>query len=68
MIINMVYILISIIWILLGLWICEKREWYKHIEKDFQSTACCIAIVFSPLNLIFVLIREFVVHKWDNNI
>lgn len=57
-----------IIWVILGLFICYKRNWYEaysniEIEPTF---ACFMAIVFAPINFIVVFFKLFFLNKWED--
>lgn len=54
-----------IIWLILGLFICYKRNWYEADEIDPTFT-CIIAIVFAPINFIVVFFKLFFLNKWED--
>jgi len=56
------------LYVSLGLWICQKREWYDsyHDEAGGKGFVNIFAIVFTPLNLLIVIFKEFILKKWDN--
>ena len=59
-------ILLSIIvYISLGLWICQKRSWYEGYEEPFMT--CLVACALTPLNLVVVVFGQFILRKWDNS-
>lgn len=58
-------ILIASLWIITGLWICFKRDWYSEMNNN--GYYCLLAILLTPINLILVIIKEFFIRKWDNN-
>lgn len=62
--ITTIIILSAILYLFIGLWICYKREWYENWETN--GLICFIAIVFMPINLLILLIKEFVIREWDN--
>ena len=70
MIIYIIAVLIAIIWIMIALWILEKRDWYNHknTEADSFSIELYIgfSIIFMPINLIIIFVKEFIISKWDN--
>ena len=51
------------IWIIIGAWICYKRNWYEHEGLD-QWLAIFLTILFLPLTLIIALGREFIGRDW----
>lgn len=55
----------SILYLITGLWICYKREWYY--TYDNPSLVCWIATILMPINLIFVFVAVFLIDEWDNN-
>jgi len=63
-------ILIAIIWIMIALWILEKRNWYKYKNSQSDSFPNDVSIIFSilfmPINLIIIFVKEFIISKWDN--
>lgn len=63
-------ILIAIIWIFVALWILEKRGWYKYKESEVDSFDSLVSIIFSilfmPINLIIIFVKEFIISEWDN--
>jgi hypothetical protein len=58
-------ILIAILWIITGTWICYKRNWYRSEGRD-DEIGCAIAIVAAPINLLVVFFRVFIISSWDN--
>lgn len=63
-----VILLISIIWLFIGLWICFKRDWYSKGKYEYPEPTfiCIFSVIVMPLNLIIVFIIEFCNRKWDN--
>lgn len=52
--------LIIILYIALGLWICQKRKWYRgDVER------CVFSIIVMPINLIIIIFREFILGEWS---
>lgn len=60
------FVLITIIYIAIGLWISYKRDWYVGWCDDlgWQGFVNIVSIAFMPINLIIVLIKEFFIRKW----
>jgi hypothetical protein len=58
-------ILIIIVWINLGLFICKKRNWYKN-EDDDAVTHCLFGVTFAPLNLILTIVKYYLIKDWEN--
>lgn len=59
-------VLISLLWLIVGLFIAFKRDWYDHGSAPDSFWCCFFAVIFTPLNLIITFIRIFCVAKWDN--
>ncbi len=59
-------ILIGILWIIIGIWICYKRQWYYQANNNFGF--CVLAVLLTPLNIIWTIIDIYCVSKWNNNI
>lgn len=60
------YFLILICWILIGIWINFKRDWY---EKAYEPTVFCwFSVICAPLNFFIVLYSEFIKRDWENDI
>ena len=60
----MTTILVAILWLIVGVWICFKRDWYYM--WDFPILACILSIVLAPINLFATIFSEYVVDKWNN--
>jgi len=65
---NLEILLLCIIYLILGIWVCYKRNWYKN-----QNLILCgvvfysiFAIILMPINLIIVLFCEFIIKDWEN--
>lgn len=65
-------ILIASLWIIVGVWICHKRDWYKGDRfKEFNPGderiyRCIMCIIVSPISLLTALFTEFVIRDWHN--
>jgi uncharacterized protein with PQ loop repeat len=55
----------AFVWVVVGLWICYKREWYCCYDDN--TLFCTFAVIGAPLNLLIVFIKVFCVDKWNNN-
>jgi hypothetical protein len=59
------------IWLVIGVWICYKRNWYKHLsDYNGDSTpnfVCGCAILFSPIALLIALFDVFVKSSWKKD-
>jgi hypothetical protein len=54
------------LYIILGFWVCFKREWYGNLYAEEQIFAVVGTVVFMPILLIIALFKEFVWRDWDN--
>lgn len=55
-------VLISIIWMFIGLFISYKREWYQLEQEPGVSVVC--NMLFAPISLIISFIRVYCVNEW----
>lgn len=63
-----VLIMTIFIWIVVGLWINHKRNWYKYeVDKDSRENRCFFTVLLSPIALIIVFFKEFLINPWNNN-
>lgn len=62
--------LITILWIVLGLWISFKRNWYfvppESNDSSWEQIPIWGNILFCPIALLIALCRQFIFNKWDN--
>jgi len=64
---NLEIILTAIIYLIIGLWICWKRDWYPDdISNGINPVTVIFALIFMPINLLIIFIDEFVLKKWNN--
>lgn len=56
-------VLIILLWLIVGLFICHKRNWYK--EVDDSAWFCFFSVVLTPLSFIVSFIRVYCVDAWD---
>jgi len=67
---NLEITLTVIIYLIIGLWICWKRNWYsnrfKYTGLDDGGICTVFALLFMPINLFIVLVDELVLREWDN--
>jgi len=64
-------LLIAILWLIIGVWICWKSDWYDDYSDDdisgvLPQIICILAIICMPLNLIITIIRHYICTKWKN--
>jgi hypothetical protein len=63
-----IFIMTIFIWIVIGLWINHKRNWYKFIiDSDDRKAVCSLVIIFAPISLIIVFFKEFLINPWNND-
>jgi hypothetical protein len=57
-----------ILWIIIGVWVSYKRNWYDKYGYDDPPSGVYIAmsILLGPLALFIAFFREMVFRKWDN--
>lgn len=58
--------LIALIWLITGLFIASKRNWYYKVssttdERIFNNV---IAVLFAPINFIITLIKIYFINDW----
>ncbi len=59
--------LIAFIWLIVGIWICWKRNWYKDAYNTGGNEVVCVfAVIGAPINLVITLIRVYCAGQWDN--
>lgn len=56
-------IFILIFWIILGFFICYKRNWYVD-EGEEQNITCVFGIIFAPINFIVTFIKRYFIESW----
>ena len=61
-------ILIVVLWIILGLFICSKRDYYKKEVEDNEGLFFMnfIAIIFAPINFLITFLKVYFINDWDN--
>ena len=59
-------ILTGIIWIVMGLLICNKAGWFVHYDKGEEEhiLACVATVIVSPIVFLFDFINRFFIQKW----
>ena len=59
------------IWLVIGVWICYKRNWYKHLpsysDDSTPNFVCGCVIVFSPIALLIALFSVFIIDSWKKD-
>lgn len=59
------------IWVVVGVWICYKRNWYKDAgafeSDDTPNFVCGVTIILAPISLILALFDVFVKNPWRKN-
>lgn len=58
-----------LLWIIVGVWISYKRNWYKDFDYEDDVHVFCIGlnILFSPIALVFVLCSRLFIEPWEQN-
>lgn len=64
-----VLIMTIFIWVVVGLWINHKREWYTNSgwNKDKITDLRFTNILLAPFALILAFFKEFLIKPWNNN-
>lgn len=59
-------VLIGLLWILLGLFICSKANWYEYRNRENGEDilSCIMTIIFSPTVFLADFINRFFIQKW----
>ena len=57
--------LTTILWILIGIWICYKSKWFTH-ETSPNMWICC-TVIFMPFFLLISFIGVYIYSEWDVN-
>jgi hypothetical protein len=55
------------IWVVIGVWICYKRNWYKNVEfttDDTPNFVCGVTIILAPIALIMAFFDVFIKNSW----
>lgn len=52
-------------WLLIGYFICVKRNWYSY-NKDKQVLVA-VNFILSPLALVVALVKVFIIGEWKND-
>ena len=52
-------------WLLIGYFICVKRNWYSD-NKDKQVLVA-VNFILSPLALVLALVKVFIIGEWKND-
>lgn len=63
-----VFIMSIFIWVVVGLWINHKRNWYKQlIDKDTREASYFFNVLLAPFALFLAFIRIFILNPWNND-
>jgi len=59
-------VLIMLLWLILGLFICHKANWFKHFGNGYdpEPAACIFAVLCAPVVFIVNFINRFFIQKW----
>ena len=55
------------IWVVVGLWINYKRNWYRSKDKYTREESCGFNLILAPIALIIVFFKEFLIKPWNND-
>lgn len=59
-------------WLVIGTWICYKRNWYKdttdYANDSTPNFICGCTIVFAPIALILAFFDVFIKNNWKKMI
>ena len=57
-----------IIWIIIGIWVAYKRNWYDEYRNDDPPSGVFIifSVCLGPIALLIAFFREMVFKKWKN--
>lgn len=59
-------ILTIIVYLIIGVWICYKRDFYDKYEEDNIPIIMFFATLCMPINLLIVFIKQFILNKWKS--
>lgn len=63
--------LLIVLWVIIGAFICYKRDWYSTYDgvntPPSQGVAIFIAVLFMPINFGIVFFKRMLLEKWDNS-
>lgn len=61
--------LIIVLWITLGLFICNKAKWYKRMPTGdgFSEFACVMTVALAPLVFVVDFVNRFFIQKWHDD-
>ena len=62
----MITILITLLWLILGCFICYKANWFNAYRDNVDSNlnGCIFTIIFSPLVFIWDIFNRIFIQKW----
>ncbi len=58
----MIIFLTLVLYIITGVWLCYKRDWYQESEK--REFICVLAVILAPLNLLWNFVQVFLIDNW----
>jgi hypothetical protein len=58
-----------LLWVITGIWISFKRNWYKDFGYETDGQGFCIALnlLFAPIVLVFTLCSRLFIEPWEKN-
>ncbi len=61
----MLIFLIAVLWVIAGLWLCYKRDWYPDVPSN--GLYCAFAVIGAPINFLLIFFKVFLIHPWNND-
>lgn len=56
------------IWLVVGTWICYKRDWYRDTHIDTPNFICTVSIIFAPIALLIAFFDVFIKNSWKKDV
>lgn len=58
-----------LLWVIVGVWISYKRNWYKGFDYQDDGQGFCIGfnIIFAPIALVITLCSRLFIEPWQKN-
>lgn len=58
-------VLTGLLWLILGLFICNKANWYKNrIIEEAQLMSCIFTVLCAPVVFVYDFVNRFFIQKW----
>lgn len=64
---NLEAILLTLLWIVLGLFMCYKANWFEEYRDDANEhiALCILLVIICPVSFIWNFINRFFIEKWN---